>query len=79
MLTYNKRIVNGVIVQICTIIRVKNTIRYDWFTATTTYYGEGVRPDELTEITLEEFTDIAAKYNSLCQYFTNEPSFAHSS
>ena len=77
MLTYHKRVINDQVVQILTIIKHSNSVNYTWYKGSREYYGEGVKPSEIHEITLEEFRELATIHQSLCQAFT-APEGVHS-
>lgn len=65
MITHHKRVVGGELKQI--LIIKKNGIfeDYNWCAVTEQYAGEELRDDEMIEISLDEFREIACEHNLL--------------
>lgn len=79
-MTFYKRILSGVVAQLFTITPKGNTESYNWFEAERKFYGEGLKKGELIPITLDEFKEIACKYNCLsAPEPLSVPSSSHSS
>jgi hypothetical protein len=65
MITHHKRVVDGELKQI--LIIKKNGIfeDYNWCAVAEQYTGEELKEDEMVEISLDEFRDIACEHNLL--------------
>lgn len=77
--TYNKRIKGGKLLQLWFIETFENRCKSEYFNIEREYFGEGIPKEEMIEINIDEFKELAAQYTCLIYNESSEPSSSHNS